>query len=92
MIQLAKINGFEVMPEAADGNRNVTVDATITRVTSSSKPGSTCPAGKPHIYHVVFDNQGDHFDAGEGYVVMDALKREDCCALTVTPRVVPGRY
>ena len=92
MIQLAKINSVEVMPEAADGNRNVAIDATIARVTSPATSGATCPAGHPQTYHLVFDNQGDYLDAGEGYVTVDALKREDCCRVTVSPRVRPARY
>ena len=92
MIQLAKINSFEVLPEAADGNRNVAVDATIARVKSPARPGAACPAGNPKVYRLVFDNQGDHFDAGEGYILMDALKREDCCEVRVSAKVVPARY
>ena len=91
-MQLAKIDSFDVLPEAPDGNRNVAVNATINRVPSPMKPGAACPAGQPHIYRLVFDNQGDHFDAGEGYIPLHALKREDCCELTMSPKVRPGRY
>jgi hypothetical protein len=91
MVQLAKIEKFEVLPAGTDGRQDVALDVVISRV-NSPKAGASCPAGDPHRHHLVFNNAGDHFDAGEGYVALHAMKREDCCEMTVTPRVVAGRY
>lgn len=92
MMQLAKVEKFEVLPAGSDGRQDVSMDVVVSRVPSPAKAGTPCPAGDAHRYHLVFNNAGDHFDAGEGYVAFHAMKREDCCELTVTPRVVPGRY
>lgn len=92
MIQLARIEKVEVLPAGSDGKQDVAIDAVISRVPSPTQAESSCPAGNPQRHHLVFDNAGDHFDAGEGYIALHAMKREDCCELTVTPRVVPGRY
>ena len=92
MIQIAKVEKVEVLPAGSDNRQDVAIDAVISRVPSPMKPGSPCPAGNPQRHHLVYNNAGDHFDAGEGYVALHAMKREDCCDLTVTPRVVAGRY
>ena len=91
-IQLARIEKFEVLPAGADGRQDVAIDLVISRVPAPVKAGSPCPAGNAQRYHLVFNNAGDHFDAGEGYVALHAMKHEDCCELNVTPRVVAGRY
>ena len=92
MVQLAKVEKVDVLPAGSDGRQDVAIDAVVSRVLSPAKAGAPCPAGDPHQHHLVFNNAGDHFDAGEGYVALHAMKREDCCELTVTLRVVPGRY
>lgn len=91
-IQLAGIEEVQVLPADNQGRQDVAVQAAIRRVQPSAKANAPCPAGEPKSYRVVFQNVGDHFDAAEGYVALDAMKREDCCELVVAPRVVPGRY
>ena len=92
MVQLAKVEKVEVLPAGSDNRQDVAIDAVVSRVSPPTKVGLPCPAGEPQRHHLVFNNAGDHFDAGEGYVALHAMKREDCCELIVTPRVVPGRY
>lgn len=91
-VQLAKIEEVKVLPAAADGKQDVAIDATIARVPSPTRAGTPCAVEGARRHHLTFHNAGDHFDAANGYVAVHAMKREDCCELTVTPRVVPGRY
>ena len=92
MVQMAKIEKVEVLPAGEDGRQDVAIDVVISRVPAPTRAGVPCPAGNPKRFHLVFNNAGNYFDAGEGYIALHALKREDCCELTVAPRVVPGRY
>ena len=92
LMQLAKIEKVEVLPAGSDGRQDVAIDVVISRVSAPTQAGAPCPAGSAQRHHLVYNNAGDHFDAGEGYVALHAMKREDCCDLTVTPKVMPGRY
>ena len=91
-IQLAKVEKFEVLPAGSDGRQDVAIDVVISRVQAPTRAGAPCPAADGKRFHLVFNNAGDHFDAGEGYIALHAMKHEDCCQVTVTPRVTPGRY
>ena len=91
-IQAARIEGFEVLPENAEGRQDVIIQVTISRAEPPVKQTGTCPTGVPKLYRLTYHHTGDHFEAAEGYVALHAMDRPDCCQVKVEPRVVATRF
>jgi hypothetical protein len=91
-LQFGRIDAVELLPADAGGKQDVAVRTTIARIPAPPEGTATCPKGEPHSYRIVFHNMGDHFEAAGDYPAVAALKRDDCCELTVNEKVRPGKY